>query len=107
MGPRFGSLSDTLPPTVRQNPTLSDQLSGIIDYPSSIQQATNNLNTKPQSKQKKNRKSPAPNDFDNSIVSRAEDVRSPAYSDISDDSTSVVDSELLTVVTVGFVIVID
>lgn len=93
---RFGSLSDTLPPTVRQNPTLSDQLSGIIDYPSSIQQAQNNLNTKPQSKQKKNRKSPAPNDnFDNSIVSRAEDVRSPAYSDISDDSTSVVDSELL------------
>jgi hypothetical protein len=52
--------------------------------------------SKPQnfSKQKKNRKSPGPGDFDNSASSRAEDVQSPAYSDISDDSTPVVDSEI-------------
>jgi hypothetical protein len=52
--------------------------------------------TKPQSfsKQKKNRKSPGPGDFENSASSRAEDVQSPAYSDISDDSTPVVDSEI-------------
>ncbi|ALC42389.1 sbb, partial [Drosophila busckii] len=45
------------------------------------------------SKQKKNRKSPGPADFDGS-VSR-EDVQSPAYSDISDDSTPVGEPELL------------
>lgn len=46
--------------------------------------------TKPNSK--KNRKSPVPIDFDNSI--NRDDVQSPAYSDISDDSTpQLVDGE--------------
>ncbi|CAM6032172.1 unnamed protein product, partial [Sphagnum compactum] len=46
--------------------------------------------TKPNSK--KNRKSPAPGDFDSSVG--REDVQSPAYSDISDDSTpQIVDAE--------------
>jgi len=45
------------------------------------------------SKQKKNRKSPGPSDFEGR-VSR-EDVQSPAYSDISDDSTPVAEQELL------------
>jgi hypothetical protein len=49
------------------------------------------LKTQSFSKQKKNRKSPGP-DFDNSSSSRAEDVQSPAYSDISDDSTPVVEA---------------
>lgn len=44
-------------------------------------------------KPKKNRKSPGPGDFDGR-VSR-EDVQSPAYSDISDDSTPVVEQEML------------
>lgn len=43
-------------------------------------------------KQKKNRKSPTPNDFENTQSNRSEDVQSPAYSDISDDSSPVVDS---------------
>ncbi|XP_055614017.1 serine-rich adhesin for platelets isoform X2 [Uranotaenia lowii] len=42
-------------------------------------------------KQKKNRKSPGPPEFDIAASNRAEDVQSPAYSDISDDSTPVVD----------------
>lgn len=43
-------------------------------------------------KPKKNRKSPTPNDFENTQSNRSEDVQSPAYSDISDDSSPVVDS---------------
>lgn len=43
-------------------------------------------------KSKKNRKSPTPNDFENTQSNRSEDVQSPAYSDISDDSSPVVDS---------------
>ncbi|XP_055705060.1 mucin-19 isoform X2 [Phlebotomus papatasi] len=48
------------------------------------------------SKQKKNRKSPiiAENANENaSSVNRPDDVKSPAYSDISDDSTPVIESE--------------
>lgn len=44
------------------------------------------------SKQKKNRKSPGPSEFDVAAANRAEDVQSPAYSDISDDSAPVVDA---------------
>lgn len=41
---------------------------------------------------KKSRKSPAPGDFDNSV--NRDEVQSPAYSDISDDSTpQVIDGE--------------
>ncbi|XP_058455502.1 mucin-2 isoform X2 [Malaya genurostris] len=43
-------------------------------------------------KQKKNRKSPVPSDFDVATANRNEDVQSPAYSDISDDSAPVVDT---------------
>lgn len=52
------------------------------------------LSMKPQncSKQKKNRKSPGPSEFDVAAANRAEDVQSPAYSDISDDSAPVVDA---------------
>lgn len=52
------------------------------------------LNMKSQncSKQKKNRKSPGPSEFDVAASNRAEDVQSPAYSDISDDSAPVVDA---------------
>ena len=46
------------------------------------------------SKQKKNRKSPGPGDFESAVSNRADDVRSPAYSDISDDSTPVADTDL-------------
>ena len=52
------------------------------------------------SKSKKNRKSPTPNNFDNielntcNITTR-EDVQSPAYSDISDDSTPVNEQDLI------------
>lgn len=42
-------------------------------------------------KPKKSRKSPTPGDFDGST--NREDVTSPAYSDISDDSVPVNDSE--------------
>lgn len=43
-------------------------------------------------KPKKSRKSPTPGgDFDGSV--NREDVQSPAYSDISDDSTPVVDGD--------------
>lgn len=42
-------------------------------------------------KPKKSRKSPTPGDFDGST--NREDVTSPAYSDISDDSVPVVDGE--------------
>uniref|UniRef100_A0A1A9WQF4 C2H2-type domain-containing protein n=1 Tax=Glossina brevipalpis TaxID=37001 RepID=A0A1A9WQF4_9MUSC len=51
-------------------------------------------------KQKKNRKSPCPGEYDeggvsgNNITSR-DDVQSPAYSDISDDSTPIQDTEAL------------
>lgn len=44
------------------------------------------------SKQKKNRKSPGLSEFDVAAANRAEDVQSPAYSDISDDSAPVVDA---------------
>lgn len=46
------------------------------------------------SKQKKNRRSPGPGDFDSSMSNKDDDRRSPAYSDISDDSTTVADSDL-------------
>lgn len=42
-------------------------------------------------KLKKSRKSPGPSEYDVAAANRAEDVRSPAYSDISDDSTPVAD----------------
>uniref|UniRef100_A0A1B0GBP0 C2H2-type domain-containing protein n=1 Tax=Glossina morsitans morsitans TaxID=37546 RepID=A0A1B0GBP0_GLOMM len=51
-------------------------------------------------KQKKNRKSPCPGEYDeggvsgNNITSR-DDVQSPAYSDISDDSTPIQDADAL------------
>uniref|UniRef100_A0A182QD58 C2H2-type domain-containing protein n=1 Tax=Anopheles farauti TaxID=69004 RepID=A0A182QD58_9DIPT len=62
--------------------------------------ATLNANKTPQSyaKQKKSRKSPGPatnTEFDSmasSAANRTEDVQSPAYSDISDDSTPVTDA---------------
>lgn len=46
---------------------------------------------KPQNfgKSKKNRKSPIPMDYENASSNRAEGNVSPAYSDISDDSTPI------------------
>lgn len=42
-------------------------------------------------KPKKSRKSPTPGDFDGSM--NRDDVQSPAYSDISDDSAPIVDGD--------------
>lgn len=51
-----------------------------------------NIKSQNCSKQKKTRKSPGPSDFEVADENRAEDVQSPAYSDISDDSAPVVDT---------------
>ncbi|KAL1375101.1 hypothetical protein pipiens_017703 [Culex pipiens pipiens] len=65
----------------------------LLAMPPSAPGTPEGLNMKSQncSKQKKNRKSPGPSEFDVAAANRAEDVQSPAYSDISDDSTPVVD----------------
>lgn len=61
--------------------------------PASVQQGLSNSKPQGYGKQKKNRsKSPVLGEYDNS-TSR-DNVQSPAYSDISDDSTPVVDSEI-------------
>lgn len=52
-------------------------------------------------KSKKSRKSPTPGEFDGST--NREDVTSPAYSDISDDSVPVIDSESGKYILVKFV----
>jgi len=80
------------PPSNYSIPQQQTNTSGISNI-GSIQMT--NLN-KPQNysgKQKKNRKSPVP-DYENTSTNRSEDLQSPAYSDISEDSTPVVDSEM-------------
>ncbi|XP_055540304.1 zinc finger protein 609 isoform X2 [Wyeomyia smithii] len=68
--------------------------SGLLAMQPSTPGSSEGANTKSQncSKQKKNRKSPGPADIDVAACTRAEDVQSPAYSDISDDSAPVVDA---------------
>lgn len=68
--------------------------SGLLALQPSNPGAAEGSNIKPQncSKQKKNRKSPGPSDIDVAACNRSEDVQSPAYSDISDDSAPVVDA---------------
>jgi hypothetical protein len=89
---RFGPLpidqpqQATTPNQMLYPPTAVNQVNLI-----SNNQKAQNLN----SKQKKNRKSPGP-EFEN-VSNRADDVRSPAYSDISDeytDSTQTVEQDL-------------
>ncbi|EAT40951.1 AAEL007376-PA [Aedes aegypti] len=68
--------------------------SGLLSIQPTTAGTPDGLNMKSQncSKQKKNRKSPGPSEFDVAAANRAEDVQSPAYSDISDDSAPVVDA---------------
>ncbi|XP_053697920.1 zinc finger protein 609 isoform X2 [Sabethes cyaneus] len=85
--------------TQQQNPPPARSSSialggGLLALQPSTPGATEGANIKSQncSKQKKNRKSPGPSDIDLAACNRAEDVQSPAYSDISDDSAPVVDA---------------
>ncbi|KAL7052430.1 hypothetical protein ACKWTF_004864 [Chironomus riparius] len=49
----------------------------------------------PSAKKQKNRKSPGPETLEDHSLNRSENVRSPAYSDISDDSNAPIDNHMI------------
>lgn len=87
----------SIPPSIQQTPPMRPTTVGVTGGILTLQPATTGtteaIGLKSQNcpKQKKTRKSPGPSEFDVAASNRAEDVQSPAYSDISDDSTPVVD----------------
>ncbi|XP_065076915.1 serine-rich adhesin for platelets isoform X2 [Ochlerotatus camptorhynchus] len=89
-----GSNVSNVQPSTPVRPSNVGVTGGILAMQPATPGTPEGSNMKSQncSKQKKNRKSPGPSEFDVAAANRAEDVQSPAYSDISDDSAPVVDA---------------
>ncbi|XP_058820485.1 zinc finger protein 608 isoform X2 [Topomyia yanbarensis] len=98
-----GSLQAGAQQSTPVRPSAVSMTGGLLALQPSTPGTPEGLSIKSQncSKQKKNRKSPGPSDFDIAAANRAEDVQSPAYSDISDDSAPVVDASDLDKTTKG------
>lgn len=80
---RFANASDL-------EQTSNDSMSDLQSQGSSFFNKNSNL-----SKNKKSRKSPAPEDAEvGQSISKSDGVRSPAYSDISDDSNTATENNL-------------